>query len=297
VTRGGCLAALLFATLAMFAPPSVARAGDIEDFQAAYALYEAHDWPRAIAAFEALVGGESPTLESQPLVLESRKYLAAAYVFVGREEAAAAQLERLLRDEPTYELDATQFPREVVQLFERVRARLAERRSMEAARVALEAEIDRLRGENASLRSELEGERTIEVPRSQWLMQIPFGVGQFENGEEGLGWFFLVTEALAAGGFATALSLHLGYAAQLSDLERYGRDRDRIDRVNAALQITNVVNWSSGALFLGLAAAGLIQANIAFTPSRVVRVPGRGEPGPTLSLRLGPGLAGLAGTF
>lgn len=276
----------------ILAAPRAALAGDIEDFQAARALYEAHDWPRAIAAFEALVGGETPTLESQPLVLESRKYLAAAYVFDGRERAAADQFERLLTEEPTYELDATQFPREVVQLFDRVRTRLAERREAETARAELEAEVVRLRAENETLRAEASGERVVEVPREQWLMFLPFGVGQFVNDEEGLGWFFAVTEALAGGAMIGLLIAHQALVAVLQD-NGTGVDRALWERVNDALDIVEPLSWSSTALLAGFAIAGVIQANVAFTPTRSVRVP----PPPSVSLRVGPLFVGITGSF
>jgi tetratricopeptide (TPR) repeat protein len=285
----------VWVALVLWLVPGLARAGDIEDFQAARSLYEAHDWPRAIAAFEALVGGETPRLRSQPLVLESRKYLAAAYVFEGREEAAIAQLERLLREEPSYELDATQFPREVVQLFERVRTRQAEVREMEHARAALDAEIARLRAENERLSRALSAERTIDVPRSQWLVQIPFGVGQFENGEEGLGWFFLVTEAISAASLGVTLALHLAYVAELQDLDA-ARDAGRVRQVNFAIDVLDGVNWSSAALLGALAIAGVVQANVAFTPTRRVRVPGAITP-PSLAFGLHAGGLGLSGAF
>lgn len=282
---------------ALFVAPSLARAGDIEDFQAARTFYDAHDWPRAIAAFEALVGGETPRLASQPLVLESRKYLAAAYVFVGREGAASDQIERLLLTEPTYELDPTEFPGEVVQLFERVRQRLAERREAQAERARLAAEVERLTGENRAMREELEGERIIEVPRSQWLMQIPFGVGQFENGEEGLGWFFFVTELLAGAGSVATLIAQQALVAAIQN-NGMGVDGALWQRVNEALSIVEPLSWSSSALFGVLVATGLIQANIAFTPTRSVRVPGRAVPtSPTVSLQLSPAFVGLSGTF
>lgn len=293
------LAAVLASLVALW-PPSTARAGDIEEFQAAYALYEAHDWQGAIAQFEGLVGGETPTLQSQPLVLESRKYLAAAYVFMGREEAAAEQFERLLHDEPTYELDATEFPREVVQLFERVRTRLAERRAMEAAQAALEAEVERLRAENTAMRAELSGDRTVEVPRSQWLMFIPFGVGQFENGEDGTGLFFAITEALAAVGLFVTLATEQWFVAQLRDLRMLSEDDPEVLQVNFALQVLGPLNWSLGGALGVLGIAGVVQANLAFTPTRTVRVPGATPPAeasPAVSLRVTPGFVGLTGTF
>jgi len=294
VRATGVILALL---AALFVAPSLVRAGDIEDFQAARTLYDAHDWPRAIAAFEALVGGETPRLASQPLVLESRKYLAAAYVFVGREGAASDQIERLLLTEPTYELDPTEFPGEVVQLFERVRQRLAERREAQAERVRLAAEVERLTAENRAMREELEGERIIEVPRSQWLMQIPFGVGQFENGEEGLGWFFFVTELLAGAGAVATLIAQQALVAAIQN-NGMGVDGALWQRVNEALSIVEPLSWSSSALFGVLVATGLIQANVAFTPTRSVRVPGRTAPTPpTVSLQLSPAFVGLSGTF
>jgi hypothetical protein len=288
------LVVILALFAAFFVAPSLARAGDIEDFQAARTLYDAHDWPRAIAAFEALVGGETPRLASQPLVLESRKYLAAAYVFVGREGAASDQIERLLLTEPTYELDPTEFPGEVVQLFDRVRQRLAERREAQAERTRLAAEVERLTAENRAMREELEGERTIEVPRSQWLVQIPFGVGQFENGEEGLGWFFLVSESLLLAGAIAASIIHEGFVA---DLVRRppSADDPREQLTDLALSVTTYMGWSFAGAFVLLGASGVVQANVAFTPTRRVRVPARS--GPTVSLRLTPVFVGLSGTF
>lgn len=290
-------AAVSFALSVFFVAQPVAHAGPLEDFLAARERYEAQDWQGAIDGFEPLVGGESPRLESLPLVLEARQYLATAYLFVGREGPAVAQLERLLGEDPSYQIDAAQFPREVVQLFERVGQRLAERREAQAERARLAAEVERLSEENAAMRAELEGERTIEVPRSQWLVQIPFGVGQFENGEEGLGWFFFVTELLAGAGAVATLIAQQALVAAIQN-NGMGVDGALWERVNEALSIVEPLAWSSSALFGVLVATGLIQANIAFTPTRTVRVPGRPLPStPTLTLQLSPAFVGLSGTF
>ena len=255
-------------------PPTPARAGDLEDFRAARSLYEAHDWTGAAAALESLVGGESPRLGITALVIEARKYLAATYVFLGREESARAQFERLLREEPSYTLDAAQFPREVVDLFEQVRTRLAEHRAAEAQRVQLELENVRLRDENAHLQHELTEELVVEVARSQWLVQLPFGVGQFENGEEGLGAFFLVSEALLTATLVTSASLQLSYASQLAgDLEHLAHNTEFLEQLATANRTLEIVNWSGAGALLVLAGIGLVQANLAFQPTRAVRVP------------------------
>src|SRR5687768_11471405 len=94
--------AVALAALILLAFPALARAGDIEDFESARSAYEARDYERAVVAFELLVGGDAPRLQSRALIAESRKYLGAAYLFVGRRDAARAEFERLLRDEPAY---------------------------------------------------------------------------------------------------------------------------------------------------------------------------------------------------
>ena len=265
------LAVLLTALLALVAPAS-ASAGDLEDFRAARSLYEAHDWTSAATALEGLVGGETPTLDNPALVIEARKYLAATYVFLGREESARAQFERLLRQEPTYALDAAQFPREVVDLFEQVRIRLVEIRAAEAQRAELEAENARLQEANARLQEEMNQELSVEVPRSQWLMQLPYGVGQFENGEEGLGAFFLVSQALLTATLITSQSLQLAYANDaVRDHDILHDERlEQFQALNASLEI---LNWSSAGTLLLLAAIGVVQANVAYHPTRTVRVP------------------------
>jgi hypothetical protein len=279
----GLLAVALLALV-----PAPAHAGDLEDFRAARSLYEAHDWTSAAAALESLVGGETPRLGIPALVIEARKYLAATYVFLGREESARAQFERLLREEPGYALDAAQFPREVVDLFEQVRVRLVEVRAAEAQRTALETENARLREENTRLQNELNQELSVEVARSQWLVQLPYGVGQFENGEEGLGAFFFVSEALLTATLVTTASLQPYYANQLtSALDLYGRDSPFIDQLATANQILEIVNWSSAGALLVLLAVGIAQANVAFHPTRTVRVP-RSPPSISAGMQITP---------
>lgn len=279
------LLAVLLAALLTLAP-APASASDLEDFRAARSLYEAHDWTSAATALEGLVGGETPTLDNPALVIEARKYLAATYVFLGREESARAQFERLLREEPTYVLDAAQFPREVVDLFEQVRIRLVEIRAAEAQRAQLEAENTRLQEENTRLQNALSEELVVEVARSQWLVQLPYGVGQFENGEEGLGAFFLVSELLITATLATSGVLQLAYANDVlrDPVILNDERRPQYEAANAALEI---VNWSSAGALLLLAAIGVVQANVAYHPTRTVRVP-RSPPPISANVQISP---------
>lgn len=260
------LVAALFALLIAVAP-ALAHAGDIEDFQVARAAYEARDWSRAVAYFEGLVGGDTPRLRNQPLVLESRKYLAAAYLFVGRREAARDQFERLLAEEPTYELDASQFPLEVVEVFDDVRRQMAADRERDLARVELERERDALR-ERARLLVEFASEDvTIEVENSRWLALVPYGVGQFQNGDEGWGWFFLSTESvLSLSGFVS-LVVHTSVVDQISSADVLRRE-SVLAEANGILTATTIINWSSLGALAVVAITGVVQAELDFHPTR-----------------------------
>lgn len=246
-----------------------ARADQLADFQAARAAYEAHDFTRAVALFEDLVGGPTPRLDSEALVLESRKYLGAAYVFLGRPHAAETQFELLLTADPTYELDPASFPIEVVELFAGVRddlaerARLEEERAADAARRAYERERIRALVEFA------EEEVEVEIENSRWVAALPFGVGQFQNGDDGLGAFFLAGESLATLTLAGTLAGFLRVAAEVdaspsSSFVVTGE----ADRVALGL---SVANWVSAGILAVLLVTGIAQAQLDFRPTRTVR--------------------------
>ena len=110
----------------------------------------------------------------RPLVLESRKYLAATYLFLGRKSDAEGQLELLLRAEPDYVLDPLAFPAEFVKTFSEVKVRLEQerlRKEQERARAAAQERgqgparrrgapaantpVDRAGGHRAGRRAEL----------------------------------------------------------------------------------------------------------------------------------------------
>ena len=266
--RRAPLATLALAALASLGLPASARAGELVDFQAARAAYDAHDFARAVTLFEELVGGDTPRLESEELILESRKYLGAAYLFVNRPNAAETQFELLLTADPTYELDPAAFPVEVMELFASVRARLVERARIEEER---EAEAARRAYERERIRALVafaEEEVQIEIENSRWLAALPFGVGQFQNGDDGLGAFFLVSETLLALTLVGTLAGYL-YTQRLVAASP-GGDFARFEapRILTALEATN---WTSIGLLGGLVIAGIAEAQLNFHPTRIVR--------------------------
>jgi hypothetical protein len=262
-----------FAVLACLALPSVARAGEIDDFQHAREAYAARDWPRAVQAFEALVGTEPPALHTALLIEESRKYLAAAYVFAGRPDAARIQFERLLASDTEYEIDVDQFPEEVVELFTSVRDRLHREADEAAAAAAAAAALAAERERSAQLLAIADSDVEASVETSRLLALVPFGAGQFQNGESDLGWLFFTTEALFGLGAFGTLVAHQAIAGSFnpSDPSSGLRSPESRDRVNTALLATEITNWTCGGLFAIFAIVGIIQSQVDFRSTRTFR--------------------------
>ena len=291
-------ACVTLAVAACVAVPCVARAGEIDDFQRARDAYSAHDWARAVLAFEALVGTEPPALRTPLLIEESRKYLAAAYVFTGRPDAARIQFERLLTADPGYDLDASQFPQEVVELYTSVRDRLHREADAAADRAAAQAELEAERERSRQLLEIAESDVEATVETSRWIALVPFGAGQFQNHDDGLGWLFFTTETLFGLGAFGTLVAHQAIAGSFNPADpSSGITSESRGRVNDALLATEITNWTCAGLFAVFAIVGIVQSQLDFQSSHSVRtrhtVPEHLREG--LDVTLGPG--GLRLTF
>ncbi len=288
------LAAGLLAGVALSLCAVTARAGDVEDFEVARRAYESRDYVRAVQYFEELVGGETPRLESRVLVLESRKYLAAAYLYVGRRDAARDQLERLLHDEPTYVLDPLAFPVEVLELFDAVRERLEHDASETQLRAALEMRARAAESRASRLYEVASAPVPVRVEHSRVLALVPFGVGQFQNDDVGLGVFFLSAQALF---WASAIVNTALYAQLLEEVTRRrlsGAAFDPVGVNDLALGFY-LADWLSVGLALVFTIAGIVEAQVSFVEHHYeeggVDVPEDlappAEPSPSVSI--GPG--------
>jgi hypothetical protein len=287
--------ALLVASLT-WSLASRVRANDFEDFEAARGAYEAGDYVRAATLFDALAGGDTPTLTNRSLLLESKKYLGASYLFLKKLPAAEQEFERLLRLDPQYLLDPLGFPEEVQRLFARVKTRLeaeqkvaADERRREEERVharqsAHESE-QRVRWARLSALAQTEVVREV---RSRWLALVPFGIGQFQNGHLSLGAIFAVSEAslLLVGGVSWVVHQNLrGVMPEASK-------RDEFKLTEVASRYTNEISM---ALLGVLVVTGVIDAQLRFRGSQEYErkrpLPPDLYGGPELSI--GPGSASL----
>jgi hypothetical protein len=134
----------------------------------------------------------------------------------------------------------------------------------EAAQAALERERERSRELLAIATSDAEA----HVEASRLIALVPFGAGQFQNGDEGLGWLFFTTEALFGLGALGTLVAHQAIAGSFNTL---GAGSESRLRVNDALLGTEITNWTCAGLFAVFAIAGIIQSQLDFRPSRTIR--------------------------
>ena len=242
-----------------------AKAQGFREYNEAVAAYDAADYERAVDLFEALVGSEPPALDNEFLIRESRKYLGAAYMFVDRREDAERQFALLLRDEPDYEMDQS-FPLEIKRVFSTVQDRMeaerareeAERRRREAEVRAREIEALRRAQERELRLRELARTETVEEQNSRLVAMVPFGIGQFQNGHETLGWIFALSEGALV---AANLVFTIAWASLVN--EDPGGELAEADLLEDNLRLGAQL---SGIAFWVTAIAGIIDAQARFVP-------------------------------
>jgi hypothetical protein len=288
------VAGWLFA-FAVAALPARARANDFDQFQNARVAYESLNYELAADLFQGLLRDANPD-DRRPLVIESRKYLAATYLFLGRGGEAEAQLELLLRAEPDYVLDPLAFPAAFVKVFEAVKQRLERERkrvaqaheqaaAADAARQRVGAERQR---ERMRRLVELASTERVEEVRSRWIAMLPFGIGQFQNDHDGLGLVLAISEALLLGTGIVTFALH-------EQLPAIPEDRAAATDAEAAYTYINRISLG---LFAVVAITGVVDAQVRFQPSRTYNRPRALPPElGRLHLRVGPGAVSVAGRF
>jgi hypothetical protein len=261
--------------------PATAFAEDIDDLLLGRDAYINGEYTQAVERLRPLAELDVSTPRMTAIVTTARKFLAASLFSQQQTQQARTMLSRMLRDDPDARLDQTQFEPQFVRLFdtvlremqseiEQVRiSRYVTREQTEARRVARE----RLLYEVLSTESV-----TQDVPRA--LMWIPFGVGQFANGQRGLGIFFLTAETVFSAACLTTFVVYqnLYPSAGVFYLDQYTTG----ETAKAVL----VANWASAGLLFTFAVAGVVQANMVWEPVRVGRTVPRPIPAPLEGVHL-----------
>jgi tetratricopeptide (TPR) repeat protein len=282
-TRGSrffaALGVIAIAASVVLADIRVASASPTDDLAEARAVFRRGDYELAIPLLSSLLYPNS-RLSRQADLAEAHLLLGVAYYETGRAAPAEREFEEALFVDPELTLDGI-FSDEVARFFRRTKEAIQRRRDEEERLRSLAEERD-------TYRLALENMYVVEK-RNYFVNFVPFGAGQFQNGQTEKGVAFAVSQGLLGG---TSMAM---FAIQQLQYNPYRpEDVDTINRMR-------LVQLSTGGLTLAIMAWGIIDALANYEPTVERRAdesllpddfPGLrpGEPS-TSSLRLGPSLS------
>jgi hypothetical protein len=249
---------------------SPAPLGDEAELGRVTTLYDAGKNAECAEQLGQLLDPKGPRpLRDAQVVERARVYQAACLIGSGQRDRAAEVLREALRASPLMKPpNSLVFPQPVIDEFFRAQESMREEiRAAEARRLKQLQDAAKARAnQEAAQRDHLQdlkrlaSEETVIVKNHRAVALIPFGVGQFQNRDPVLGWVFLTTEAALTGAALTSLVVraHLNEAGKRPDANT-AEVNQRLEDWQTALVIS-----SYG--FLTVAAAGIVEAQIAFKP-------------------------------
>jgi tetratricopeptide (TPR) repeat protein len=243
------------------------------DFERGKNAFARGEYGRALELLRPLVYPDV-RLETEGEVVQAHRMLGVASLFENDPESARREFRKLLELRPDYRFDPLLDPPRVVDFFNAVvKEEEAELSAIEAKRRRREEELAaRQRREAERLRAQ----QAVVIRydhHSYGVNFIPFGAGQFQNGQRTKGWWFFGAEAALGGAslaaFATNFAL-FGIAPHRRCLSMQPTDAnglpqrcpdDQIDRSDENLS-TNLtrVQVVTGGLFFAAAIWGVIDA-------------------------------------
>lgn len=236
-------------------------------------VYHSGQYESCVLELERRLASESEERFTDVLVIEKGQlYLASCALLAGDQPRARGVLMAALERNPLMAPpDSLTFPPPVVTLFlevrDQVQGLISEReqqeirRQKEATKRTRELEAARRAREKKLL--ELASEETLVTANRRIVAFLPFGAGQYQNGQNGLGDFFLATE-LGLGVIAVSSGLILAnlYAGGLEETPGQA-DNSRFEAAHAVLTVST---WA----LVGVTAIGILEANLNYQPFRTV---------------------------
>jgi tetratricopeptide (TPR) repeat protein len=294
------LAAVLCSVL-----PETANADDSSELEKALSAYVAHRYGDAAERLRTLLDARTGSLKSPYDIADARMYLGAVLVAQGKKEAADSVFEELLLSKPDYQPDPLRVSLEAIDAFIDTRSRLHDRLGalqadlvrQEKEQRAHEEALHKQRLQRLVILEQLASEETVIQKNSRWVGLLPFGVGQFQNGQDGLGVAFLAGESLLALSSAVAHVLSLYCEGQTNDAVE--RNDGTAGAYNRRAQAEALAGNLFATGFFASAIAGIALAELTFVPQRqhVEHRPIPQPPHVSLSPTVGPGGIGLVGRF
>jgi tetratricopeptide (TPR) repeat protein len=188
-------------------------------------------------------------LATDEQVIDARKYLALSYYLLDRLDEVGEEFAKLLHLDPDYQLDPYMVAPPVIEMFESVRKQL--KPELDAVR---QLKSDKRLTQPLQPGVQREIERVV-TEHSELALYLPFGLGQFQNGDVGWGVTFAVSELVL-------LALNIG--AWVWAVEIVGNNYPEEDRL--LVQALTVTQYASLALFGLTWTLGVFHARLNFVP-------------------------------
>ena len=250
--------------------PEPLRLNDSAELARVVGLYEAGKYGECADSLRRLLSNEGARpLRDADVVESARIYHAACLIGGGQNQLADEPLRAAIRQNPQMKPpDGLVFPPQVIERFLRVRETMFDViRKAEDERVrkaALFAQRQEERAKRERLRvagiERLAQQETQITPKSRWLSLVPFGVGQFQNGEKSLGYAFLTSEILLAASTLTSLGVETHLVLKTSQVAKPD------PRINSTVANWYTALYISSYAWLGVTVAGIVEAQLAFQP-------------------------------
>jgi hypothetical protein len=218
-------------------------------------------------------------LRDSDVIETARIYHATCLIGLDKIALADEPLRAAIRANPQMRApDSLVFPQKVVDRFLKVREELyAELRAAERAQIEKARREAREKQRRDSedwarmlLLERLARQEVVVTKNRRWIAIVPFGAGQFQNGDATLGWVFLGTEVALGITALTSLAVHSHLQTDVDRIlaRRLDVDAGVTDRLNDWHLALTLSSYS----FIGAAALGILQAQLAFVPEvRVTR--------------------------
>ncbi|MCH2108438.1 MAG: hypothetical protein MK135_03860 [Polyangiaceae bacterium] len=255
---------------------ALSEAANLDRIRGFYTLGE---YQACSEALTPLVSEGSPQIFADPDLLErGRLYLATCLLLQSKRESARRALRAALDADPLMARpDDLTFPPPLIRLFSEVRKEVEEQISKkeedELVRLRLEQERAKRLEEERRRREvrlyELASQETVVAEGSRWIAALPFGAGQFQNGHQGWGFFFLTAEVVTGSTALASTIILADLNQQYIDSEIVGGgpplNANEFNRKKkAALTTLTVATWT----WIGVTLAGIADAQIRFLPER-----------------------------
>jgi len=306
----GLLAALAGALFAATPTRPSPHATPREAFDRGRTAFGRAEYKRAIEILHPLLYPEV-LLDSEGEVVQAHRMLGVAYLFQSQTGDARGEFHKLLELRPDYRFDPLLDPQQVVDAFNAVvKEEETEIASFEARRQQRDREMAARRLREERLHPPVTS--ILRYERHAYLFNfIPFGTGQFQNGQRRKGWLFLGVEgglaAISVGAFATNLALYgldphrkctvpqtmdPGGALEACPANKIDHSQENTSSTLTRIQVV------SGALFFAAAIWGAVDAIRHYQRDVPMSDPTTDKPTPAASsVHLGLMPFGLAGSF